>query len=209
MRQTPILIPSLREGLVFLILLVVFLLPFGAQWRKRIILWMIIAIGGLAGQRGYAHNDRKVVPTVDTAECLIITGSFDGTVKDFEGTYTAKLLRDNKVIDSQVLSIKKKFAFILDRDVLYAIKIEKEGYISKTISVSTFLPSKVEVGSPYRFHLKTNLLSVELSGHFNDDDVDFPVALVSYGNVCDCFEFNKAYTNSLIKRMVNNLLFGE
>lgn len=176
---------------------------------KNTILKLLCVLCVFACNYCFAGNDKKATPTVDTAECLIITGSFDGTVKDFEGTYTAKLLKDNKVIDSQVLSIKKKFAFILDRGILYAIKIEKEGYISKTISISTFLPSKLDIGAPYRFHLKTNLLSQELSGHFNDDDVDFPVALISYGSVCDCFEFNKAYTNSLIKRMVNNLLFGE
>ncbi|HEX7414928.1 MAG TPA: hypothetical protein VF411_12865 [Bacteroidia bacterium] len=157
----------------------------------------------------FAQTNKREALALDTSECLIITGSFDGTVKDFEGIYTAKLLKDNKIINSQVLKIKKKFAFILDKNTLYAIRVEKAGYIAKTISISTFLPDNIEIDVPFKFHFQTNLISEDLSGHFNDDDVDFPVALISYGKKCDCFEFNKEYTNSLINRMVNNLLFGE
>ncbi|MHB8403100.1 MAG: T9SS type B sorting domain-containing protein, partial [Bacteroidia bacterium] len=45
-----------KKGLVSIILTALFLLPFRAQWRRIIILWMMIAIGGLAGkQMGYAQ----------------------------------------------------------------------------------------------------------------------------------------------------------
>ncbi|HTA60905.1 MAG TPA: hypothetical protein VK835_00555 [Bacteroidia bacterium] len=144
----------------------------------------------------------------DTSKCLTITGNFDGTVKDLEGTYKAKLMRDNKVIEEQNLSVKKSFEFTLRKNMLYAIKVEKEGYISKILSISTKMSDKIEVDSPYKFNFETNLISQELYGHFNDDDVDFPVALVSYGKKCDCYEYNREYTAKLINRMYTNLLFG-
>ncbi len=58
------------------------------------------------------------------------------------------------------------------------------------------------------FSFETNLLSEELKGNFDDDDVDFPIALVSYNKNCDCFEHDREYTLSLIQRMMNNLFFG-
>jgi hypothetical protein len=144
----------------------------------------------------------------DTSVCLTITGNFDGTVKDLEGNYKAKLMRDNKVIEEQNLKVKKSFEFTLKKNLLYAIKVEKEGYIPKIISISTKMSDKIEMESPYKFNFETNLISQELYGHFDDDDVDFPVALVSYGKKCDCFEYNRDYTAKLINRMFTNLLFG-
>ena len=144
----------------------------------------------------------------DTSECLTITGNFDGTVKDLEGNYKAKLIRDNKVIEVQDLKVKKSFEFTLRKNMLYSIQVEKEGYIPKLLSISTKMSDKIEMDGLYKFNFETNLISQDLSGHFTDDDVDFPVALVSYGKKCDCFEYNKEYTAKLINRMFNNLLFG-
>jgi len=92
--------------------------------------------------------------------------------------------------------------------MLYSIQVEKEGYIPKLLSISTKMSDKIEMDGLYKFNFETNLISQDLSGHFTDDDVDFPVALVSYGKKCDCFEYNKEYTAKLINRMFNNLLFG-
>jgi hypothetical protein len=154
----------------------------------------------------YSQSNKNAV--VDTSECLRMTGNFDGTVKDFEGAYKVKLLKDNKVLEEQDLKVKKSFAFVLKRNMLYAIKIEKEGYIPKYISISTKLSDKIELDGLYKFNFETNLLGEDLYGHFNDDDVDFPVALVSYSKKCDCFEYNREYTLKMVNRMFNNLLFG-
>jgi hypothetical protein len=156
----------------------------------------------------YSQTDKKKPISSDTSECLTITGNFDGTVKDLEGNYKAKLMKDNKVIDEQELKVKKSFEFTLKKNMLYAIRVEKEGYIPKLISISTTMSSKIMIESPYKFNFETNLLSQDLYGHFDDDDVDFPVALVSYGKKCDCFEYNRDYTAKLINRMYTNLLFG-
>ena len=158
--------------------------------------------------KGFAQANKNKQIVVDTSEILEMTGNFDGTVKDFDGIYKVKLIKDNKVIEEQDLKVKKSFAFALKKNMLYTIKIEKEGYISKYISISTKISDKIELDGNYKFNFETNLLSEELYGHFNDDDVDFPVALVSYSKKCDCFEYNRDYTVKMINRMFNNLLFG-
>ena len=163
----------------------------------------------ILSQSCLAQESKKQQSAPDTSICLELIGKFDGTVKDFEGNYTAKLIRDNKVTEEQTLGVKKSFTFEMRRNMLYTIKIEKKGYISKMISISTKIPKKTEAGESFNFDLQTNLISEELSGHFNDDDLDFPVALVSYGKKCDCFEYNLNYTVSLISRMINSLIFGD
>ena len=76
------------------------------------------------------------------------------------------------------------------------------------MSISTKLPSKVEIDETFKFDLQTNLISDELYSHFNEDDLDFPVALISYNKKCECFEYNIDYTVALISRMINHLIFG-
>jgi hypothetical protein len=155
-----------------------------------------------------AQTEKSKEVPLDTSDFLDITGKFDGTVSDFKGAYTATLIQHNTIMEKQTLNVKKSFDFTLKKNMLYAIRIEKEGFISKTISVSTYAPNKIDGRNNYEFILETNLLSQDLNSHFNDDDIDFPVALVSYTKGCDCFEFNKAYTSTLIARMINSLLFG-
>jgi hypothetical protein len=145
----------------------------------------------------------------DTSKCLVFEGCFDGSVTDFTGEYTASLLRDNKVLDKQNQNVNKSFKFVLRRNMNYFVKLEKQGYIPKTISVSTIMPKNIDYEELYKFKLQTNLISADLSSHFKDDDIDFPVALISYRKKCDCFDFNLEYTSKVMESMYKNILFGD
>jgi len=145
---------------------------------------------------------------VDTAQCLEFIGKFDGTVKDLNGEYIAQLIKDNKVIKELTQTVTSSFRFIMKKNMAYTVKLVKQDYISKTVSINTTLPKKLEIENLYIFNLQTNLLSKEIESQFKDDDIDFPIALVSYGKKCDCFEYNQAYTTKLINNMYTNLLFG-
>ncbi len=154
-------------------------------------------------------TDKKKENLSDTSECLEVKGKFDGSVKDFNGVYMAKLILDNKVIETQILNTRKSFLFTLQKNRLYAVRVEKAGYISKTVSISTYTSEKsMNEKNEYAFNFETNLISESLYACFDDDDVDFPVALVSYNKACDCFEHNKEYTAALVNRMINALIFG-
>ena len=157
---------------------------------------------------GFGSLSAQIEDKSEMADILEVKGSFDGTVKDFMGVYSAQLILDNKVIAVQTSKVKKSFSFILKRDMLYTIKVEKEGCIPKLVSISTILADAIDERNSYEFSFETNLLSEDLRGNFDDDDVDFPTALISYNKDCDCFEHNKQYTASLIQRMINNVFFG-
>jgi hypothetical protein len=142
------------------------------------------------------------------ADCLEVTGKFDESMKSLEGKYTAKILRDNKVVEEKTLKVKQGFKFILKRDVLYTLKIEKEGYIPRLLSISTKIPEKAELDDLFKFHFETNLIDEAFYTHFDDDDIDFPIALVAYSKRCDCFEYDKKYTQELMARLVGTLMMG-
>ena len=167
-----------------------------------------IAIFFLGAISLHAQNKAHKAVHQDTSACLEVTGNFDGTVKDFDGMYTAKLILDNKVIDQQTLKVKKSFNFVLQKNRYYAIRVEKEGFIAKTIVISTKLDYNVESSDMFKFKFETNLISDDLYGRFDDDDVDFPVALVSYSQSCECFQYNREYTASLMNSLIKNLIFG-
>jgi len=172
-------------------------------FQTSLLLALLFAFTGL-----FAQEDKKPQATVDTSDCLVFTGKLDASMKNAEGEYTVKLIRDNKVIETQIIKVKKSFKFILKKNMFYTIRVEKEGFIPRLFSVSTDIPYTVEVGDLFKFNFETNLISAELYHQFDDDDMDFPLALISYSKSCDCFEYDKKYTEKIMTRIINRLLYG-
>ena len=154
------------------------------------------------------HGDRDKKNVSDSVECLEIFGKFDTSVREFDGFYNVKLILENKVVATETVGIKKGFSFVLLKNKYYTIKIEKEGYISRLFSVSTKIGSSLNEQNTYVFSFETTLLSQDLTGRFEDDNVDFPFALISYNKTCDCFEHSKEYTTTLIQNMISDIIFG-
>ncbi|MGZ3866330.1 MAG: hypothetical protein ACXVC6_13920 [Bacteroidia bacterium] len=144
----------------------------------------------------------------DTSECLTFTGKLDNTMKNAEGTYTIKIILDNKVVEQQTLGIKKAFKVVMKKNMFYTLKIEKDGFVPRLFSISTDLPKSIPDGEMFEFNFETNLISQELYYHFDDDDMDFPLALISYGSKCDCFEYNVKYTEKIMSAIMNRILNG-
>lgn len=168
-----------------------------------LLLFTFFAVCSLAQKKKPATSDYET-------DCLQVTGKFDETMKSLEGKYTVKVLRDNKVVEEQLLKVKQGFKFVLKKGVMYTIKIEKEGYIPRLLSVSTKLPEKLDLDGHdlFKFHFETNLIDEAFYHHFEDDDVDFPIALVDYSKRCDCFEYDKKYTQELMSRLIGKIMVG-
>ena len=172
-------------------------------FQTSLLLALLFAFNGLCAQ-----SDVKKPAAIDTSNCLVFTGKLDASMKSAEGEYSVKLIRDNKVIETQIIKVKKSFKFTLKKNMFYTIKVEKESFIPRLFSISTTLPYSVEVGNLFKFNFETNLISADLYHQFDDDDMDFPLALISYGKSCDCFEYNKKYTEEIMNRIINRLLSG-
>src|SRR5688572_12536369 len=114
---------------------------------------------------------KKGAENHEEADCLEVTGKFDETMKDLQGKYTVKLLRDNKVVQEQELKVSKGFEFTLKRDVMYTVKVEKAGYIPRLLSISTQLPEKADLDGHdlFKFYFETNLIEEAFYHRFDDD----------------------------------------
>lgn len=155
-----------------------------------------------------AHAQKQAPENTYETDALEVTGKFDETMNSLEGKYTVKVLRDNKVVEEKTLKVKQGFKFILKRDALYTLKVEKEGYIPRLLSISTKIPEKAELDDLFKFHFETNLIDEAFYNKFDDDDIDFPIALVAYAKRCDCFEYDKKYTQELMSRLVSTIMVG-
>lgn len=141
-------------------------------------------------------------------ECLEVTGEFDESMKSLEGKYKVSVLRDNKVVETKEIKVNRQFKLILFSNVHYTIKLEKPGYIPRYLSINTEIPNSADLEEIYKFYFATNLINEELQYHFDDDDIDFPIALVAYKKKCDCFAYDKKYTEELMTRLVNKIMSG-
>ena len=168
---------------------------------------MVLSIT-LLGLQAQTKENGNSTESDTLAKFLKIKGKFDNSVTDFNGVYTVKLIYNNKVVEEQTLKVSKSFSFNLGRNCFYAIKMEKDGYIPKIISISTMVPKALGESESYTFKLSTNLISMELYGLFEDDNVDFPSAIIYYDKGSDSFEFSQKYTEALIKKMKSDLLAG-
>ena len=177
--------------------------PF-VMFQKVLLLTFVFTLSNSFAQ----SNEKKIKPADTTVDCLEFTGKLDASMKSAEGDYTVKLIRDNKVIEAQTIGVKKAFKFILKMNMFYTIRVEKEGFIPRLFSVSTTLPKNLAEGDIFKFHFETNLISSELYHQFDDDDMDFPLALISYGKSCECFEYDRKYTEKIMSRIISRLLNG-
>ena len=141
--------------------------------------------------------------TLDPEVCLEVSGKLSPEKKVTEGTYTIKLIQDNKVIDQIMVNGKDKFKFNLKRNMMYTIKIEKEGFLPRLVSVSTQLPQNTKKSNLYRFHFDIELFSETFSKYFDADDVDFPIALISFDSNKKVFNYDKNYTKKIQEKMHN------
>lgn len=153
---------------------------------------------------GFSDDKKKATaPATDNEICLEVTGNLDASMKDKEGSYTVKLIHNNKVIEQTVVDSKQKFKLNLKRNTSYTIRIEKDGYIPRIVSVNTALPEKVRQANLYRFHFDMELFSESFAKYFDSDDIDFPVALIAYDKNKGVFHYDKSYTSRIQQKMHN------
>jgi len=140
-----------------------------------------------------SHTDAEI--------CLEISGNLASGIKSSGGVYLVKLIEDNKVIEQVEVGSKEKFKLNLKRDKMYTVKIEKEGFISRMVSVCTHMPPNSNKTNLYRFHFDIDLFTEAFSRYFDADDIDFPIALINYNKSRGLFNYDKNYTSKIQEKM--------
>lgn len=144
-----------------------------------------------------SKEEKKTQPA-----CLEISGSVIEPGPDKSAR--VYLIEENQVVDSALVSGNEDFKFRLLEDRFYALRIEQEGYVSRLVSVSTFIPEDVRANKLYRFHFDLYAVAEEKQSPELNDVLDFPIAVIKYDEVKGYFDYNAQYT-SHIKKVYSQL----
>jgi len=158
--------------------------------KKYLLLLLVIIISGSA------RASSKTVK--DTSLCLEITGK--ATCSGLQlSDVTVLLIQDNQEVEKVVLKDKGKFRFLLKKNSFYTIRLSKGGYVTRSISINTELPPGTKWGI-WRFEAEVQLFRE--NPLMNNDYLDYPVAIISYHQAKDAFDYNKKYT-AIIKQNIH------
>lgn len=145
--------------------------------------------------------------TFDSLSCLLIEGKITNADDGIDQICKVELISANEVVDSAILKDgKKRFKFVLEKNTYYAIRITKIGYLSKLVSVNTEMVTQSDL--IYSFEFETGLIKEGAAKAFNEDILDFPVAIISFDYALDEFSYNQEYTD-YIKRELRQVKSSE
>ena len=92
------------------------------------------------------------------------------------------------------------------RDKQYTIKLTKDMFIKKSISINTDLPKDLKVKTSYKFHFETDLVKAPDLKSQRVDAMDFPIALVRYDPLKKKFQYSPKY-NEMINDQLDKDLY--
>ena len=137
----------------------------------------------------------------DSLLCLEINGKITNINNADNNRYKAVLIHYNTPVDSSVVKGNKSFRFRLVKDAYYAIKIYKEGYAPKLISINTHIPKENIDDEAFRLDIKTELIPEKEFNSLNEEAKDFPIAIVMYIKSKNGFSHNEKYTYNIKKTL--------
>lgn len=145
-------------------------------------------------------NFTMVSQTPDPQECLIILGKISNSgskmkLKKDKG-YKVELICFNTLIETETKKSNKGFRLVLKKNAIYTIKISKEGFITKIISVNTTIEEKEEAPLT-RFFFETELIKEKMKTELDEEGLEFPIALISYDSLNGVFNMNEKYTQNI------------
>ena len=146
---------------------------------------------------GYSQNNIS-----DSLICLEIKGKITNLGSKSNDIYKVELIYYNSVINKEEINVSKPFKYDLKKDAIYTLRISKQGYITKLISIYTKLPEKHN--ELYRLDFETELIEERKSKKLNADALDFPITIIYYDDKANWFYFNEEYTSN-IKRCIYDI----
>jgi hypothetical protein len=167
-------------------------------FRKPLIWLFVLFSLGMSAQTELLYADH--IP--DSALCMEISGKILKQAKN-SGKAKIVLYHNNEPVDSLSLSGSKRFHFTLLKNEMYAIKIYKDGFLPRLISICTEMPLNKHGNHFYKFHFDTELIEASEYDSLNHDALDFPIALVSFNKKKKCFYYSEDYTIHIKKRIYN------
>ena len=150
----------------------------------------------------FAINGYSQANISDSLICLEIKGKITNLGSKSNNIYKVELIYYNSVVNKEEINVSKPFKYDLKKDAIYTLRISKQGYITKLISIYTKLPEKHN--ELYRLDFETELIEERKSKKLNADALDFPITIIYYDDKANWFYFNEEYTSN-IKRCIYDI----
>ncbi len=107
--------------------------------------------------------------------------------------YKVELIYYNTTIDTVVVENRKGFVFNLNKNAFYTIKISREGYLPKLVSIDTHIPDSRYNKGLYKFEFSTDLFDNSVKS----EATEFPIAIIAYNKKAREFNYNERYTSNI------------
>lgn len=140
----------------------------------------------------------------DTSICLKVTGKIVARqhVNSLDMN-TVSLYYNNTVIQTLQVADGKTFRFLMKKNVRYAIKISKDGYVPNLMCFNTIMPPGEDVFGMCSFYFNTELIAEAEKVNYNNDALDFPAAIVAFIPRKQTFDVSQKYTQQIENEIMN------
>lgn len=138
----------------------------------------------------------------DSTICLDISGKVTINNDKNGNGLKVELIYYNTVVDTLSAKTNKTFNFLLKKNSHYTIRISKEGYASKIISICTDIKAFDPNKDFYKFHFDTELIPLKTASKLNHEALEFPIAIITLDENVGGFYINEDYTSN-IKRHIH------
>ena len=163
-------------------------------YTATVLCLMAITASAFAGNHNKQNKEEK------PQTCLEIFGiALDENNEPINGVHVTLYRQNEEQELAEVTAVDyhdHAFSFKLDANEHYTIEVTKEGYVTRTVSISTMLPASVSLKDI--FHYEFELQMFKTNGSLYDAYyLDFPVALISYDAQHDVFDNHDTYTKRI------------
>lgn len=135
-----------------------------------------------------------------SAQNLVINGNI---VINDASTENARVLiaKNGNKVDEQVLTKKGRFDLKLALGADYKLTFERDGYVTKIVSVNTEVPQEVIESNPNFPPVKLIINLLPMVEGVDLSVFDQPIAILSYNQEIDDFTFDKDYSEKIKNRV--------
>ena len=134
--------------------------------------------------------------TSKPTECLKVVGlAIDEKNMAIDGVEIKLFKQNDEMEEIEITNVEHhehSFSFTLESNEYYTVQISKPGYVKRSVVFYTDLPSDVNVKGIFIYEFEVILFKEK---KMDDYYLDFPIALVHYSKIKQCFENNNHYTN--------------
>ena len=129
----------------------------------------------------------------------MVVGEFtlkNNLIKDIH----VNLFLNEKCIDSLIVSGNQDFGFYLQRNLIYTIEIKKEGFVRRTLGVSTEMPDNAKHKPYFNFLIQMPLTRLPEDSEENKYVkyvYDLPGGFIYFNPEIKKFDFTKNYSDEL------------